>query len=106
MISGDADLIFCGSDCHGILEQAAPLFPAAKPFETYVQPDTGHGMNLHYNASGVSYTLPSEWERLISRCRTLLMLKVSDVCCDSGFSEEEYLRLESRRKIRLCFHRE
>ncbi|TKA35883.1 hypothetical protein B0A54_12329 [Friedmanniomyces endolithicus] len=52
MISGDADLIFCGSDCHGILEQAAPLFPAAKPFETYVQPDTGHGMNLHYNASG------------------------------------------------------
>ncbi|KAK1065035.1 hypothetical protein LTR74_008311, partial [Friedmanniomyces endolithicus] len=52
MISGDADLIFCGSDCHGILEQAAPLFPAAEPFETYVQPDTGHGMNLHYNASG------------------------------------------------------
>ena len=24
----------------------------SQPFETYIQPDTGHGMNLHYNATG------------------------------------------------------
>ncbi|KAK3117589.1 hypothetical protein LTR53_000914 [Teratosphaeriaceae sp. CCFEE 6253] len=52
MISGDTDLIFCGSDCVGILEQAAPLFAAAEPFETYIQRNTGHGMNLHFNATG------------------------------------------------------
>lgn len=23
-----------------------------QPFRTYVQPSTGHGMNLHYNATG------------------------------------------------------
>ncbi|KAK4539288.1 hypothetical protein LTR36_000814 [Oleoguttula mirabilis] len=52
VITGDADTIFCGADCYGILEQSAPFFPAAKPFQTYVQPHMGHGMNLHYNASG------------------------------------------------------
>ena len=52
LISGDSDMIFCGADCYGILEQAAAVFSGAQPFETYIQPDTGHGMNLHCNASG------------------------------------------------------
>lgn len=36
----------------GILEGVAISFPAAKPFKSYVQPRTGHGMNLHFNATG------------------------------------------------------
>lgn len=26
-------------------------FPASRAFEAYVQPDTGHGVNLHYNST-------------------------------------------------------
>ena len=44
-------MIFCGSNCTGILEPAKVFFPKAKVFETYLQPATGHGLNLHYNAS-------------------------------------------------------
>lgn len=50
------DLIFCGGVCYGIVDgptSGVPeLFAAAKPLEVYIQPDTGHGMNLHYNATG------------------------------------------------------
>ncbi|TKA83617.1 hypothetical protein B0A55_00436 [Friedmanniomyces simplex] len=86
LISGAADLSFCGSDCYGILEQAAPCFPAAKPFETYVQPNTGHGMNLHYNATGVS-TLDTCLRHLLNfppnRYQTYTVIQ--------NFFEEEYL---------------
>ncbi|KAL4868777.1 hypothetical protein BDV12DRAFT_185663 [Aspergillus spectabilis] len=55
MISGQADLPFCGGKCNGILngeESQSPfVFPSASPFTTYVQPDAGHGLNLHHNAS-------------------------------------------------------
>ena len=27
-------------------------FPEAKVFETYIQPNTGHGINPHYNSTG------------------------------------------------------
>jgi hypothetical protein len=26
-------------------------FPAASAFEAYIQPNTGHGLNFHYNAT-------------------------------------------------------
>ena len=26
-------------------------FPAASAFEAYIQPNTGHGINVHYNAT-------------------------------------------------------
>ncbi|KAF2491010.1 alpha/beta-hydrolase [Lophium mytilinum] len=56
MIDGDSDLIFCGADCKGILDgpySVSPLlFAKASPLEFYLQPDTGHGMNLHGNATG------------------------------------------------------
>jgi len=55
-MAADSDLIFCGSDCHGVADGPdspdAKVFPAAKPFEAYIQPNTGHGMNLHHNATG------------------------------------------------------
>ena len=59
IITGDQDLPFCGGDCSntgGAAESIPALsklaFPGAKPFEAYVQPNTGHGLNLHYNATG------------------------------------------------------
>ncbi|KAF2809638.1 alpha/beta-hydrolase [Mytilinidion resinicola] len=56
MIDGDSDLIFCGADCTGILDgpySVSPqLFANAEPLAFYLQPDTGHGMNLHGNATG------------------------------------------------------
>jgi hypothetical protein len=55
-MAADSDLIFCGSDCHGIVDgptsSTPKVFPVAKPLEVYIQPNTGHGMNLHFNATG------------------------------------------------------
>ena len=63
MIAGANDLDFCGDDCDGILEQAAVYFPNAKTFETYQQPNTGHGVNLHYNATGAYRVIENFLER-------------------------------------------
>ncbi|KAE8334730.1 hypothetical protein BDV24DRAFT_156631 [Aspergillus arachidicola] len=59
IITGSGDLPFCGGDClatggsaASIPEEAAKGFPAAKVFQAYIQPNTGHGLNLHYNATG------------------------------------------------------
>jgi hypothetical protein len=57
MLSGQADLPFCGGECHGILDSPDALspsvFPNASPVVTYVNPNAAHGINLHYNASAV-----------------------------------------------------
>ncbi|KAF7188918.1 hypothetical protein HII31_09841 [Pseudocercospora fuligena] len=61
LFDGEYDQAACESYCTSkFLEQTAPLFPAAKPFEIYIQPDTGHGMNLHYNATG-AYEVIQDW---------------------------------------------
>ncbi|KAE8360860.1 hypothetical protein BDV27DRAFT_167404 [Aspergillus caelatus] len=59
IITGSGDLPFCGGDClatggtaASIPEEAAKGFPASKVFQAYIQPNTGHGLNLHYNATG------------------------------------------------------
>ncbi|KAF2168691.1 hypothetical protein M409DRAFT_21432 [Zasmidium cellare ATCC 36951] len=52
IISGAYDRIFCGNYCYGILEAGKSFYPKARTFRAYVQPNTGHGMNLHYNATG------------------------------------------------------
>ncbi|KAF2171750.1 hypothetical protein M409DRAFT_17985 [Zasmidium cellare ATCC 36951] len=52
IISGQYDGVFCGFNCTGVLPQARTTFSGATPFETYVQPNTGHGINLHYNSTG------------------------------------------------------
>lgn len=30
---------------------AKKLFPASRSFEAYIQPDTGHAINVHYNST-------------------------------------------------------
>lgn len=59
VITGDADQPFCGGDCYAtggaapnIPAQAEKLFPKASPFVAYIQPQTGHGLNAHYNSTG------------------------------------------------------
>jgi pimeloyl-ACP methyl ester carboxylesterase len=57
----DSDLPFCGSDCYAT-GGAAPSIPATvkkgfpnvtdSDFMAYVQPNSGHGLNFHYNATG------------------------------------------------------
>ncbi|EME83857.1 uncharacterized protein MYCFIDRAFT_214526 [Pseudocercospora fijiensis CIRAD86] len=54
VFAGEYDQAACESYCTTTFfdDETAPLFPAAKPFDIYVQPDAGHGMNLHHNATG------------------------------------------------------
>jgi len=42
----------CAGNCTSILEPAAVDFPVSRKFATYLQPNTGHGLNQHRNASG------------------------------------------------------
>lgn len=55
MMSGQYDLPFCGGECAGVIDgpySVAPyVFPNATIFQTYIQPNVGHGLNLHTNAS-------------------------------------------------------
>ncbi len=55
MLTAEHDLIFCGYDCKGIIDgpfaKSPHLFPATKKFATYMQPNTGHGLNLHFNST-------------------------------------------------------
>lgn len=57
----DSDLPYCGSDClatggaaPSIPSQVKMNFPnvADGNFSAVVQPNSGHGINLHYNATG------------------------------------------------------
>lgn len=74
---GDADLPYCGSDCFatgGVADSLAAAVAESFPnvvgadFEAYVQPDAGHGINLHYNATG-AYGVWLDWlgERGLAR---------------------------------------
>lgn len=61
VLVGNQDFIFCGGDCMATGDPAlvggsipggvTKAFPAAKAFEAYIQPNTGHAINLHYNAT-------------------------------------------------------
>ena len=61
IVTGQQDFIFCGGDCYtvgpnsnakSIPAQAAAVFPNVTTFNTHIQPNTAHGINWHYNASG------------------------------------------------------
>jgi len=42
-----------GNPALGSIPAAAKAsFPAAKTFQAYIQPNTGHGINFHYNSTG------------------------------------------------------
>lgn len=60
VITGERDVPFCGGNCYGqVANITAPnipagvktAFPSASAFEAYIQPETGHGLTLHYNAT-------------------------------------------------------
>lgn len=62
-VAAQHDLIFCGGDCVGLFgtqSAAKQAFPNAKSWEEYIQPNVGHGINLHYNASG-AYEVIMNW---------------------------------------------
>jgi pimeloyl-ACP methyl ester carboxylesterase len=60
VLTGQFDQIFCGGDClatgnasiPNIPGEVAPAFPKAKPFQTYIQPNSGHAVNVHFNSTG------------------------------------------------------
>jgi pimeloyl-ACP methyl ester carboxylesterase len=60
VITGETDVPFCGGNCFGQImgtnysnmpEAVAKVFPSASAFQSYIQPNTGHGLNFHYNAT-------------------------------------------------------
>lgn len=61
-MAADSDLIFCGGNCtvDYVSPPAKQVFPNAKPLDVYVQPNTGHAMNVHYNATGW-YDVVFDW---------------------------------------------
>ena len=62
-LAGEKDLIFCDGNCTGLFEQdsvAVQGFKGSRSVETYIQPHVGHGINLHYNATG-AYNVILDW---------------------------------------------
>ncbi|KAF2727412.1 alpha/beta-hydrolase [Polyplosphaeria fusca] len=58
VFTGDHDVPFCGGDCYAtggtadsIPALSAAAFPKTNSFEAYIQPNTAHGLNVHYNAT-------------------------------------------------------
>lgn len=68
VLTGQNDNIYCGGDCFAtggagssIPEvSVAPAFPNASAFEAYIQPNTGHGINLHYNSTA-AFQVIQDW---------------------------------------------
>ena len=64
VITEECDHLMCDGYCTDILQPAAPKrFPAATHVEAYVQPDVGHGMNHHRNATGIDGVVTSFLDR-------------------------------------------
>jgi pimeloyl-ACP methyl ester carboxylesterase len=67
IITGREDQPFCGGDCFATMDNSTSIpaeakmgFPAASAFEAYIQPDSGHGINLHYNSTA-AYKVILTW---------------------------------------------
>lgn len=58
VITGDSDLLFCGGNCSNTGGTASNVVaPIQKNFantqvDVVIQPNSGHGINFHYNATG------------------------------------------------------
>jgi pimeloyl-ACP methyl ester carboxylesterase len=53
LVNGEKDMVFCNAvfgSCNNITQQTRQLFPAAKAFDFYLAPDTGHASAYHYSA--------------------------------------------------------
>ncbi|KAL9110406.1 MAG: hypothetical protein Q9187_008058 [Circinaria calcarea] len=54
VVTGVQDAIYCGSDCTSPsvnFPSISKAFPASRKFEAYLQPNTGHAINVHYNST-------------------------------------------------------
>ncbi|KAL8782777.1 MAG: hypothetical protein Q9213_005101 [Squamulea squamosa] len=59
ILTGRQDAIYCGGDClatgdpalASIPANSKTAFPMARTFEAYIQPDTAHAIDLHYNST-------------------------------------------------------
>ena len=67
VVTGQNDNIYCGGDClatggvgASIPAAVSANFPDASAFEAYIQPNTGHGINFHYNSTG-AYGVIQNW---------------------------------------------
>tara|TARA_R110002003_G_scaffold2382_2_gene24232 strand:- start:9868 stop:10887 length:1020 start_codon:yes stop_codon:yes gene_type:complete len=69
VMTGEHDIPFCGGNCYAQLPGSnassipagvAKAFPSASAFDAYVQPNTGHGLTLHYNATS-GYQVIQDW---------------------------------------------
>ncbi|KAF9888573.1 hypothetical protein FE257_008505 [Aspergillus nanangensis] len=67
VLTASNDLPFCGGDCYNtggsgesVPEGVKKSFPNSKAFHAQIQPNMGHGINLHYNASG-AYNYIATW---------------------------------------------
>ncbi|KAF1992062.1 hypothetical protein K402DRAFT_388632 [Aulographum hederae CBS 113979] len=68
VLTGNEDTIYCGGDClatggagGSVPENSVKgAFPSTSGFETYIQLNTGHGINFHYNSSG-AYQVIQDW---------------------------------------------
>jgi hypothetical protein len=59
VVTGNEDAIFCGGNCTAtggvaasIPAEAKMVFPNSTYFDAYIQPKTGHALNVHYNSTG------------------------------------------------------
>ncbi|EXJ60637.1 hypothetical protein A1O7_04790 [Cladophialophora yegresii CBS 114405] len=62
-LAAQSDLIFCASNCTGLFgpdSVAVQGFNGSSSVETYIQPNVGHGINLHHNATG-AYNVIMDW---------------------------------------------
>ena len=62
-LAAQRDLIFCQGDCVGLFNKTSPVveaFSGSSDVEVYIQPNVGHGINLHKNATG-AYNVAQSW---------------------------------------------
>ncbi|KAJ9654826.1 hypothetical protein H2198_006181 [Neophaeococcomyces mojaviensis] len=63
-IDGEKDLIFCASNCTGLIEPGSDAFKAfngSSDVSSIIVQGFGHGMNLHYDAAGKVYARINGW---------------------------------------------
>ncbi|GAB7347321.1 hypothetical protein MBLNU459_g3399t1 [Dothideomycetes sp. NU459] len=67
VLTGENDNIYCGGNCTATGGSMASIpadvmmsYPNASAFEAYIQPNTGHGINLHYNSTA-AFQVIQDW---------------------------------------------
>jgi len=72
VLTGNEDSIYCGGRCEStgnpnlasIPAGVAKAFPNASKFEAYIHPNTGHGINFHYNGKSSHLRCTNVYKRV------------------------------------------